>query len=110
MDSRLSAFLERADAVLARLEPLLPAPRVPLDWSQSLAARGHREGRSGYLQPLTLSLDLKLTDLLGVDTQRDQLARNTRQFVAGLPANHALLWGARGTGKSSLVRALLADC
>ncbi|MGH8433875.1 MAG: ATP-binding protein [Pseudomonas sp.] len=109
MDSRLNAFLERADAVLARLEPLLPAPRVSLDWSQSLAARWHREGRSGYLQPLAVSLDLNLTDLIGVDTQREQLARNTRQFVAGLPANHALLWGARGTGKSSLVRALLAE-
>ncbi len=109
MDSRLNAFLERADAVLARLDPLLPTLRVEVDWSQTVAARWHREGRGGYLQPLEVSLDLRLTDLIGVDTQRDQLARNTRQFVAGLPANHALLWGARGTGKSSLVRALLAE-
>lgn len=109
MDSRLNAFLERADAVLARLDPLLPTLRVELDWNQCIAARWHREGRGGYLQPLQVSLDLRLTDLIGVDTQRDHLARNTRQFVAGLPANHALLWGARGTGKSSLVRALLAE-
>lgn len=109
MDSRLNAFLERADAVLARLDPLLPTLRVDVDWNQTVAARWHREGRGGYLQPLEVSLDLRLTDLIGVDTQRDQLARNTRQFVAGLPANHALLWGARGTGKSSLVRALLAE-
>lgn len=109
MDSRLNAFLERADAVLARLDPLLPTLRVELDWNQCIAARWHREGRGGYLQPLQVSLDLHLTDLIGVDTQRDHLARNTRQFVAGLPANHALLWGARGTGKSSLVRALLAE-
>jgi predicted AAA+ superfamily ATPase len=105
----LNSFLQRADAVLERLEPLLPAVRVALDWDSVIAARWQREGRSGFLQPLRVSLDLNLSDLVGVDTQREQLARNTRQFVQGLPANHALLWGARGTGKSSLVRALLAE-
>ncbi|MDG9924522.1 MULTISPECIES: ATP-binding protein [unclassified Pseudomonas] len=109
MDSRLNSFLQRADAVLERLEPLLPAPRVALDWNTVIAARWQREGRTGYLQPLRVSLDLRLSDLVGVDAQCAQLARNTRQFVSGLPANHALLWGARGTGKSSLVRALLAE-
>ncbi len=109
MDSRITDFLGRAESVLTRLEPLLPAVREPLDWRHTLAARWQREGRSGYLQPLKVSLDMKLSDLIGVDTQREQLARNTRQFVQGMPANHALLWGARGTGKSSLVRALLAE-
>jgi uncharacterized protein len=109
VDSRLSSFLQRGEAVLERLEPLLPAPRTALDWGSVIAARWQREGRSGYLQPLRVSLDLSLSDLVGVDAQLEQLARNTRQFVAGLPANHALLWGARGTGKSSLVRALLAE-
>ena len=109
MDSRLLDFLQRADSVLTRLEPLLPATRQPLDWERSLAARWQREGRGGYLQPLKVSLDMSLSDLIGVDTQCEQLARNTRQFVQGMPANHALLWGARGTGKSSLVRALLAE-
>lgn len=109
MDSRLFDFLQRADSVLTRLEPLLPATRESLDWEQSLAARWQREGRGGYLQPLKVNLDMSLSDLIGVDTQREQLARNTRQFVQGMPANHALLWGARGTGKSSLVRALLAE-
>lgn len=109
MDSRLFDFLQRANSVLTRLEPLLPATRESLDWEQSLAARWQREGRGGYLQPLKVSLDMSLSDLIGVDTQREQLARNTRQFVQGMPANHALLWGARGTGKSSLVRALLAE-
>ncbi|SDH36757.1 hypothetical protein SAMN05216588_104159 [Pseudomonas flavescens] len=109
MDSRLFDFLQRADSVLTRLEPLLPATRESIDWQRSLAARWQHEGRGGYLQPLKVSLDLNLSDLIGVDTQREQLARNTRQFVQGLPANHALLWGARGTGKSSLVRALLAE-
>lgn len=109
MDSRMNAFLERADAMLARLEPLLPALREPVDWTQALAARWVREGRSGYLMPLEVSLDMRLSDLIGVDLQRDQLGRNTRQFIDGLPANHALLWGSRGTGKSSLIRALLAE-
>lgn len=109
MDSRLNAFLERADAVLARLEPLLPAPRETVDWSRAMAARWVREGRSGYLMPLEVSLDMRLSDLIGVDLQREQLGRNTRQFIDGLPANHALLWGSRGTGKSSLIRALLSE-
>ncbi|WAH60404.1 ATP-binding protein [Pseudomonas silvicola] len=109
MDARLSAFLERAESVLARLEPLLPAVRPEIDWSRCLAARWQRDGRSGYLMPLQVSLDTRLTDLIGVDRQRDQLGANTRQFLQGLPANHALLWGSRGTGKSSLVRALLAE-
>ena len=109
MDAELKAFLQRADALMTRLEPLLPAPRAPVDWSNSLAARWHREGQGGYLQPLQVSLDLNLADLIGIDRQRELLANNTRQFVSDLPANHVLLWGARGTGKSSLIRALLAE-
>lgn len=109
MDAELKAFLQRADALMTRLEPLLPAPRAPVDWNSSLAARWHREGQGGYLQPLKVSLDLSLADLIGIDRQRELLASNTRQFVSGLPANHVLLWGARGTGKSSLIRALLAE-
>ena len=49
MDSRLIDFLERADAVLARLDPLLPALRPAIDWQDCIAARWHREGRGGYL-------------------------------------------------------------
>lgn len=109
MDSRLIALLERFDRLAQRLEPLLPVEPPVIDWSTTLAARWQRQGSSGFLQPLRVSNDLRLEDLIGVDAQREQLARNTRQFVDGLPANHALLWGARGTGKSSLVRALLAE-
>lgn len=109
MDVELKAFLQRVDDVLVRLEPLLPAQRPPLDWNTSFAARWQREARGGYLLPLSVNLDLSLSDLIGVDRQRDQLAGNTRQFVEGMPANHVLLWGARGTGKSSLIRALLAE-
>ncbi|WP_298188248.1 ATP-binding protein [uncultured Pseudomonas sp.] len=109
MDSRISDFLLQAGAVLARLEPVLPVQRPVIDWQASLAARWQHVGRSGFLAPLKVSLDIGLDDLIGVDRQRSQLARNTQQFIQGLPANHALLWGARGTGKSSLVRALLAE-
>lgn len=109
MDAELKAFLQRAGALLSRVEPLLPAQRPVLDWTQSLAARWVRDGRVGYLMPLKVELDLRLDDLIGIDRQRDLLSANTRQFVSGLPANHVLLWGSRGTGKSSLIRALLAE-
>lgn len=109
MENRLQQFLERVEQVLDRVQPLLPDPPQVIDWSTCLAARWQRQGRHGALRPLQVRLDLHLHDLLGVDRQRELLGGNTRQFVAGLPANHALLWGARGTGKSSLVRALLAE-
>ncbi|MET1081256.1 MAG: ATP-binding protein [Pseudomonas sp.] len=109
MESRLIELLERAESLLIRLEPLLPAVHTPLAWGGCLAARWQRDGRNGYLLPLRVSLNRGLSDLVGVDRQCAQLAGNTRQFLAGLPANHALLWGARGTGKSSLVRALLSE-
>jgi predicted AAA+ superfamily ATPase len=69
MDAELKAFLQRADALMSRLEPLLPAQRAPLDWDTSLAARWHREGQGGYLQALNVSLDMKLNDLIGIDRQ-----------------------------------------
>jgi len=109
MDVELKAFLQRAEGLLARIEPLLPAQPPVIDWEHTLAARWQRDGRSGYLAPLEVNLDLRLDDLIGIDRQRDLLAANTQQFVDGLPANHVLLWGACGTGKSSLIRALLAE-
>lgn len=109
MENRLNEFLERVEQVLERVQPLLPQPLPVIDWNNCLAARWQRQGRHGGLRPVEVRLDLHLHDLLGVDRQRQLLGGNTRQFVAGLPANHALLWGARGTGKSSLVRALLAE-
>ncbi len=109
MDVELKAFLQRAEGVLARIEPLLPSQPPVIDWDRTFAARWQRDARSGFLAPLEVSLELSLADLIGIDRQRDLLSANTRQFVDGLPANHVLLWGARGTGKSSLIRALLAE-
>lgn len=108
MDADLKAFLDKASALLDRLEPWLPKAHPQIDWATTLAARWQPEGEAGYLMPIAVRLDLNLTDLVGVDRQQRLLIQNTQQFVQGAPANHALLWGARGTGKSSLIRALLA--
>ncbi len=65
--------------------------------------------RDRQLQPVAFAQSVALDDLLCIDRQKELLLRNTRQFVAGRPANHALLTGARGTGKSSIVKALLGE-
>lgn len=66
-------------------------------------------GRQGRLEPINVHLHLSLSDLLGIDNQKAKLVQNTRQFLAGYPANHVLMTGTRGAGKSSLVRALLKE-
>jgi len=104
---RLDSLLERADGLLERLDRALPQPPASPDWKAAVAFRWRRQGVRGYLQPVAHPHRLRLTDLRGIDDQKRVLDRNTRQFVAGVPANNALLWGSRGTGKSSLVKALL---
>ena len=104
----LEQLLVRAEALLARLEPLLPAQMAAPDWQASTAFRWRvsRDGR-GRLQGVTHASHIRLADLHHVDTQKEQIDQNTRQFVAGKPANNVLLTGARGTGKSSLIKACL---
>lgn len=109
VQNSMEVFLQRAIQTLDRLEPLLPERHPPLDWSRQLAARWVSSPRGGYLRPVEVRSRLKLGDLLGIERQRDLLLANTRQFLQGLPCNHALMWGARGTGKSSLVRAILSE-
>lgn len=103
------AFAQRFDALLARLEPLLP-PVQPIDWSAP-AFRWRRRRylgvELGHLEPVHRIARIDPDDLQHVDAQKAQILRNTEQFVAGLPANNVLLTGARGTGKSSLIRACL---
>lgn len=97
------AFLERIARALERLSP--PAPAAPV-WT---AAEGFVwEADARALMPLAKIARVPLALLKGIDRQRDQLAANTRRFAKGLPANNALLWGARGTGKSALVKAVHA--
>lgn len=109
MQDSLAHFLARATEVLQRIEPMLPEAMPAMDWQQHWAARWVRTQQQGYLRPIAVHSQLKLTDLLGIEHQQRQLVENTQQFLQGLPCNHALMWGARGTGKSSLVRAILAE-
>jgi uncharacterized protein len=101
------ALTARAEGVLARLEQLLPPPHPPVDWKSSIAFRWRKKSGQGNLEPIHQVHRIDLRDLQGINDQRDLVERNTRQFVDGLPANNVLLTGARGTGKSSLVKALL---
>jgi predicted AAA+ superfamily ATPase len=104
LDPELTSQLKR---VLTSLEQLLPRPIPAIDWGVATAANWHRHSFSGYLEPLDAVEAITLDDLLGIDEQKWVVEENTRQFLAGLPANNCLLWGTRGTGKSSLMRALL---
>ncbi len=97
----------RAEGILGRLEQLLPPPPPPVDWKASIAFRWRKKSGQGSLEPIHQVHRIDLRDLQGIDDQKDLVERNTRQFVDGLPANNVLLTGARGTGKSSLVKALL---
>ena len=103
----LERVLAQAEALIQRVERLLPAETPPPDFAGTIAFRWRRrEGRS-VLQPVAHLHRIQLEDLQDIDRQRDLVHQNTLQFVRGLPANNVLLTGARGTGKSSLVKALL---
>jgi hypothetical protein len=104
MDRELQEQLKR---VLTSLESLMPRPVPPIDWSSCHAASWRRHSFAGYLEPVPEIEAIHLDDLLGIEKQKAMVEENTRQFLTGLPANNILLWGTRGTGKSSLVRALL---
>lgn len=103
----LGHLLERAERVLDRVEAALPAAPGPTDWKASVAFRWRKRGGRGWLEPVRHVHAISLDDLRGVDVQKKTVEQNTRQFVEGLPANNVLLTGARGTGKSSLVKAVL---
>ena len=99
--------VEQLERVLSSVEQLLPRAVERIDWSRTTAANWRRHSFAGYLEPIENIEATCLEDLVGIDAQKDVLERNTRQFLRSYPANNALLWGSRGTGKSSLVRALL---
>ena len=101
------SLIQRAETLITRLEALLsPQPATP-DFRSAIAYRWRYQNGQGFLKPVPHPQRIRLADLRGVDEQKKTLERNTRQFVAGQPANNVLLTGARGTGKSSLVKALL---
>ena len=106
-ENGVPALAEDARELLRRLLALVPGARR-LDWASHRAARWTRRAwGGGELAPIDALDAIALDDLLSIDEQKRRLVENTEQFVRGLPANNALLWGARGTGKSSLIHALL---
>jgi predicted AAA+ superfamily ATPase len=107
--SSVEHLIARAESLLARLEAVLPHPLTDPDWDASVAFRYRKRGGSGLLEPVRHVAGIRLADLQEVEPQKERLLRNTEQFVAGRPANNVLLTGARGTGKSSLIKACLNE-
>ena len=99
-------LLAKVEALVDRIGRLLPSEAPPPDWSAT-AFRWRRQNGVGRLVAVSRPHHIRLDDLHDIDTQKETIDRNTRQFVAGEAANNVLLTGARGTGKSSLVKALL---
>jgi predicted AAA+ superfamily ATPase len=109
MKPTLETLIARAEALLGRLEAVLPRPATATDWQASIAFRYRKRGAIGTLEPVRHVATIRLADLREVEPQKERLVRNTRQFVAGRAANNVLLTGARGTGKSSLIKACLNE-
>ena len=106
----LERLVQRAELLMARIEAALPQPLSAPDWSASIAFRYRKRSNSrGGLEPVRHVASLGLNDLQEIDGQKEKIQRNTEQFVNGLPANNVLLTGARGTGKSSLIKACLNE-
>jgi uncharacterized protein len=110
MSAMLDRLLERAEQLIDRIEAVLPQALGAPDWNASVAFR-YRKRSSGHgvLEPVRHVAAMRLDDLREIDDQKDKIRRNTMQFVRGVPANNVLLTGARGTGKSSLVKACLNE-
>jgi len=108
MNTPLDRLFSRVETLIDRIEAVLPQPLGAPDWKASVAYR-YRKRSSGHgvLEPVKNMANLQLTDLKEIEQQKEKIQRNTEQFVKGLPANNVLLTGARGTGKSSLIKACL---
>lgn len=109
MNEQFQKLIERAEQLITRIESILPQPlSAPVDWNASIAWRYRRRNSGhGVLEPVKHVASMALDSLKEIDVQKEKIERNTRQFVEGKPANNVLLTGARGTGKSSLIRACL---
>lgn len=108
MTQNLDRLIARAEQLMARIESVLPQPLAAPDWQEAIAWR-YRKRSSGHgrLEPVRHVAAMQLADLKEIDGQKEKIQRNTEQFVRGVPANNVLLTGARGTGKSSLIKACL---
>ena len=108
MNQKFSDLIERGQQLIDRIEAILPKPLAAPDWGAAVAWRYRkRAGGMGALEAVRHVGNIALADLKEIDAQKDKVERNTRQFVDGRPANNVLLTGARGTGKSSLIKACL---
>ena len=106
-DKDLQDLIARAHQFFDRIEAVLPPAPQAIDWDAAVAFRWRKVNGRGWLQPIPRLSQIALSNLQGVERQRKIMEQNTRQFVEGMPANNVLLTGARGTGKSSLVKAML---
>jgi predicted AAA+ superfamily ATPase len=107
--SAVESLIARAESLLARLEAVLPQAMNAPDWNASVAFRYRKRGAAGRIEPVRHVATIRLAELVEVEPQKQRLLRNTEQFVAGHGANNVLLTGARGTGKSSLIKACLNE-
>jgi len=107
MNESFERLLQRAEQLIQRIEAVLPQPLGEPDWGASVAFRYRKRGGHGLLEPVRHVASIDLSDLREIDEQKRKIQRNTEHFVNGLPANNVLLTGARGTGKSSLIKACL---
>ncbi|TXI14403.1 MAG: ATP-binding protein [Polynucleobacter sp.] len=109
----MSDKLDRLDRLLSRLDDWMPQSLTESDWQSAVAFRWRRKdtllGKWGYLQTVKHTSTISFADLQHIDRQKDQIYKNTKHFVDGKPANNVLLTGARGTGKSSLIKACLNE-
>ena len=110
MNEHFERLIVRAEALITRIESVLPQPLTAPDWSASIAYR-YRKRASGHgsLEPVKHIGHMALDNLKEINDQKEKIQRNTEQFVSGKPANNVLLTGARGTGKSSLIKACLNE-
>ena len=110
MNEKFERLIDRAEQLIARIESVLPQPLTAPDWTASIAYR-YRKRSSGHgsLEPVKHIGTMALSDLKEIDDQKQKIRRNTEQFVNGKPANNVLLTGARGTGKSSIIKACLNE-
>ena len=108
MNEIFDHLIARAEQLIGRIESILPQPMGAPDWAAAIAWR-YRKRSSGHgaLEPVRHVAAMQLSDLKEIDGQKEKIERNTQQFVQGKPANNVLLTGARGTGKSSLIKACL---
>src|SRR5690625_114392 len=104
----LNVLISRAERVLAQLEAWLPPAPPATDWSAT-AFRWRKQGSRGWLAPVLTVAHMDVNDLQHIERQKGIIERNTQHFLQGKPANNVLMTGARGTGKSSLVKAMLAS-